>query len=954
MEFNSLVVSTNDNTFDLTFATVKSRALLLYNSAESSDSNEFIALEIINGEVRFSFNLGDIQTTRLTVPKNVSTGDWFRVEVYRSGENAQLRVSSCPAGGTECPQCMLPSCVREGAQVSKKLDLGLQPVTIGGINDINVALQHPGQIESHDFVGCMRQFLINNEDYLRKTPNKVQGVDKNSCPRQQGQSACAGFVCNNGVCVDEWSTASCRCPPGYQGNHCQLEFKPFGFGPNSYVVFKQKESYQRDGLLTTSSRKRRALDISNIFIRFRTTKSEGLIFYAERGSRYSVLYVSNGALKYTIIDNASKSEDFVVVTHPSVSDGSWHNATVVITGLTVNLMFDQISSSKEKVQTAFKFSDVYVTKLSLGGTTSPVQVETGSKELQGFGGCISEFELDEIETPLNGTTDRFVIETSPGVENVCSGLCTSAGCQAGCSIDGEVAKCSQVSPDEPLGIGVIVVIAFFGVLLIVIVVIFFVYRCYRQRRDNASKQNGHVNKSFSNGHSPEDSGFGDQDDFIHRHVSQSIKQSSHYAVSNGRLASQPDLIYAESGRRSALPLEIDDGTVIIENGDIHLNANNEDSPELYDLENASSIAPSDIDVSYYYGASRNGKGPSYRNNYNKQNMLQKTNGHGPPSQHWNSNGSRDSPGALRMQTTAMQNRNSPANLLSTQHLNRNSPANQYGARLSPMNQLNRQSPHSRASPLVQTNVRGTPMSDIHHGRTDSDHSVVSHHSHHSISSTSSVSHVPPLPNGHLHSTGKRPTPPNRIPNNHSRQVKGLTVEEIDKLNARPSRPSPVSMLEAVSSSSEGNRRQKPFKIKDHLDDGAMLEPLDSSSDESANDSFTCSEFEYENEKGRNEFDPSAIIFSKLSEVDNETDELNLHHNFRNDGLDSNGSSFASSEEGRRNGAPMNGAINWDYFTDWGPSFEKLVGVFKDIASLPDGDENTNSNMDCRTETEEYV
>jgi hypothetical protein len=50
-----------------------------------------------------------------------------------------------------------------------------------------------------------------------------------------------------------------------------------------------------------------------------------------------------------------------------------------------------------------------------------------------------------------------------------------------------------------------------------------------------------------------------------------------------------------------------------------------------------------------------------------------------------------------------------------------------------------------------------------------------------------------------------------------------------------------------------------------------------------------------------------------------------------------------SEEDRRNGAPMNGAINWDYFTDWGPSFEKLVGVFKDIASLPDGDETTNSN-----------
>jgi hypothetical protein len=68
----------------------------------------------------------------------------------------------------------------------------------------------------------------------------------------------------------------------------------------------------------------------------------------------------------------------------------------------------------------------------------------------------------------------------------------------------------------------------------------------------------------------------------------------------------------------------------------------------------------------------------------------------------------------------------------------------YLLRLSPMNQLNRQSPRSRASPLVKTNVRGTP--DIHHGRTDSDHSVVSHHSHHSISSTSSAPRMAPLPN----------------------------------------------------------------------------------------------------------------------------------------------------------------------------------------------------------------
>lgn len=69
-----------------------------------------------------------------------------------------------------------------------------------------------------------------------------------------------------------------------------LEFKPFGFGASAYVVFKQKESYQKD-VLVSESRRRREAGTSSVFIRFRTTNN-GLLFYAERGPRSSVLYVS--------------------------------------------------------------------------------------------------------------------------------------------------------------------------------------------------------------------------------------------------------------------------------------------------------------------------------------------------------------------------------------------------------------------------------------------------------------------------------------------------------------------------------------------------------------------------------------------------------------------------------------------------------------------------------------
>jgi protocadherin Fat 4 len=39
---------------------------------------------------------------------------------------------------------------------------------------------------------------------------------------------------------------------------------------------------------------------------------------------------------------------------------------------------------------------------------------------------------------------------------------------------------------------------------------------------------------------------------------------------------------------------------------------------------------------------------------------------------------------------------------------------------------------------------------------------------------------------------------------------------------------------------------------------------------------------------------------------------------------------------QQNGAsPSATTLGWDYLLNWGPNFESLMGVFKDIAELPD-------------------
>ncbi|KAK3099557.1 hypothetical protein FSP39_006219 [Pinctada imbricata] len=953
MEFPSLDILQSESSFDLTFATTMPNGLLLYNPSASVNTKDYIALEIVNSEVLFSFNLGDPTATRLRVRKNVTTGDWFKVEILRQSERASMKVRHCPSSRAVCDTCNDndPSCYSQGSQQTNILNLDNNNLLIGGVKDISTIQRSQGQIQTHDFIGCIRHFEVNNEDKLTATPIQEYGVT-DRCLRANSQGQCTPSFCmNGGVCVEEWSNVYCRCPSSFGGLQCEIELQPVSFGPGAYVTLVQRESYKRDQLVSgSSSRKRRSTSGSSIMVRFRPTTTTGLLMLAETSASKGILWVNEGSLTYSFVQNSGQAVSFAVDSR-NVQLGQWQNATVNIEGQDISVLLE----TSEKTATsseAFEFSDVSVTSVMLGGAESTVLID--GKNLKDFDGCISTLELDGSPLSLwNSTTDRFeIIRASKLPNRGCTQMCASCGNQA-CTPNGEFVTCSpakQENTEESLSIGVIVVIAFFGVLLIVIGVIFVIFRMRRQRnlaksdhnKNTKIQGNGHLNKSYTNSspQSGQDSGYGDQD----------FMTQSNTVYNNG----VPDLI--NQPRRSPMPYNIDGSTVIIENGDMPLGHLNDDMPEHYDIDAASSIAPSDIDVVMHYKDYRKGikNDLNYHQRPPKHSSSSRTSRESPiGSQNWN--GGSDPPpyGALKQQT-APHMRHSPANRLEVPN-HRNSPNNYLGVRNSPINQLSRQSPQVRASPLTHSNLRGTPAVEVQHSRTDSEHSLASHHSR---SSTSSSVPRTALPNGHMKH-------PRHHHHHHQReyfkpnsQQKGLTLEEIEKLNARPQRPSPVSMLEAVSSSSEGNHRHR----NNHLNpDQMMLVPSDSSSDDSANDSFTCSEFEYENDKGgRGDFNPSAMIFSKLAEVDNENEDSNLSPKkiINSDGLDSNGGSYAStvgSSEGGENkdGKPINGQFNWDYLLNWGPSFEKLVGVFQDIASLPEGDEAV-ANSEITDNREEYV
>lgn len=493
--------------------------------------------------------------------------------------------------------------------------------------------------------------------------------------------------------------------------------------------------------------------------------------------------------------------------------------------------------------------------------------------------------------PLSGSSRLFDAVVYGSVSEGCEGpaMCSNNPCvgEEVCVDEWYHYSCVSASGDSGRGalhVGVIVIIIFFSVLFVVLLVTFVVFRRRRHLREKKAQAATYTNPSSDTAPSPSDSGYvNSESDILRGHVQKVLKKKY---TENGQ-PRRPDIIERSSvpdvqvqdstsrlqtvrGNVSAVkssvpdhtsghsqqpirdaaltlpnPMQVDDGTVIIENCDTPVPPivpprlePVEEETEHYDLENASSIAPSDIDVVYHYRDYRDGRHPP----------LPRAGGRPPP----------------------------------------------------PYRQ-----PHSLFD-----------IADANETSADLNSSSNSNNSNNTSLSTPRRARPPPPP-------GRRA----RLKTNPP----GLTVGEVEKLNK--TRSSLSSAIDNVSSSS--GTVTPPTSRKTPLPSTSLPDNQESSSDESGNDSFTCSEFEYDG--------PSDNPADRLSRLVQERKQKDY---------DSHGSMstlVASDEDSPPhcipqpppcgNGSNIHGpgVMSWDNLLNWGPNFESLVGVFKDIASLDDGE-----------------
>ncbi|KFB39729.1 AGAP007924-PA-like protein [Anopheles sinensis] len=800
----------------------------------------------------------------------------------------------------------------------------------------------------------------------------------------------------------------------------------------SYDVARQKRQHEPAPTLTIAEDPPKYMSIL-----FKTTKASGLLIYAATSHKhYTAVELRHGKLSYTshqtsYVNVSAGGQDGGSGTDGSLADGRWHNVTLHSHNRVLQVLVDGRAVVPDLDATGVHdFLDPYLTVLAIGNVRREYFV--GESEAHAmpahFQGCLANFTINGEVQPFNGSGSIFRTVVQRG--NVLQ------GCAWG------VLGTAQVT--NPLNIGITLVIVFFVMLLVGIFISFLVVRCRRQHKEKSgalgthsstalhSKQNGggggagggstllsgsglvssgglhtdgngrtlHVNDLSVVGYHAGEGG-ADMLRAVSGHhlvgpelISKKYKERDLGSTEPQR-PQRPDIIEREvvskspplpppsqSHHTSSAPHDHPNSTAM----DL-----GSEYPEHYDLENASSIAPSDIDIVYHYKGYREAGGvrkykatprPSPTSAAAAavaaaQQQQQQQHRHSPHHA-VAAGGNPYAPRVLPPPQASQPPPPSNASAHARQH--QSTPL----ARLSPSSELSSQQPRI----LTLHDISGKPLQSALLATTSSSGGV-GKDALHSNSERSLNSPVMSQLSGQSSSARSRTKNPGGGPSQPPNVVSVssvVTMPEIERLNARPRTSSLVSTLDAVSSSSEAPARvPAPHLSHMHHSPADIDTHSSTSTDESGNDSFTCSEIEYDNNSlnggdtgpanpgprdsggkyGKGRGDDPGNRRTDTSSVGTGAGDTSgppgsggkgggghLPPSASSyDGFDSSFrgslSTLVASDDdlsshmvgmyGRQpngGGAASPSATGWDYLLNWGPNFESLMGVFKDIAELP--------------------
>lgn len=291
---------------EIWFLTRSPDGVLLYNG-QMGGGGDFISLNLRNGRVEFSYNLGSGLAT-LVSPNRVALNTWHVVRVRRKKRRGILRLNQGRrVMGKSGPRL-------------KELNLN-QPLYLGGLE--NYTMAHPDSGVTIGLNGAIQRLLVNSEVYdnLDERATGGRGVRRYRGP------PCQLNPCENGgVCQPFRNRFLCKCHAAYTGKFCEKSIdeeqmmKPITFDGKTFLKFPNMVYRIKRGQIT-----------NHFEIRFRATAPDGVLVWLNKGTTISHDYfalVINGGFAELSFNLGTQQAMLIIKSKVRVDDGQWHTLVV--------------------------------------------------------------------------------------------------------------------------------------------------------------------------------------------------------------------------------------------------------------------------------------------------------------------------------------------------------------------------------------------------------------------------------------------------------------------------------------------------------------------------------------------------------------------------------------------------------------------------------------------------
>lgn len=392
----------------LKFATINDNGLLLYNG-RYNDLHDFIALELIDGRVTFSFSLGDkIQKVFVTRHHKLSDGEWHTVEIVYFNRTATLVIDECDvalalSGGLgEKWNCanqttleLDKKCSQFAENCHRLLDL-TGPLQIGGLPRIPAHFQ----IQSQDYVGCISELEIDHK-LIDMNSYVADNGTVSGCPEKKSLCSTNSPCFNGATCHDGWNAFTCKCRENYTGNVCQENVESsWRFSGNGYVSFNAIVKHIQLPWLNALS--------------VRTRQRDAFLMQVVVDQNSSaIISLKNGILFYTF------DSESIYLPGSFLADGEWHRIDIKWLGADISLSVDY-GQRETLLPTTKKVQGLYAGIVVIG---SPDKSIGNIHEYESLDGCIQDIRIG---------THQSIIDRPTRKENVQTGCPSHAECPESC------------------------------------------------------------------------------------------------------------------------------------------------------------------------------------------------------------------------------------------------------------------------------------------------------------------------------------------------------------------------------------------------------------------------------------------------------------------------------------------------------------------------------------------